>query len=611
MRLVDLVRRARDVRVVVDATTGSLDLEPFLHLPGSVAYTRDSGDSELGTGVLALGMIGPDLLLHGAPSDLGRMLARLRPGAQAVVVLGYEAAELPTHLLLDGLVAARAQILWATSLGYEQLRHGLLLACSDALLPGYDWTGRAVPRGVTTDLRRANEAVLSDLVNRGLRARLLDRAQATRVDPGWGRSGRPVPVEPARERLADVTDDRDQLLRSLRRARQRVDLLEARVAMLESSTSLKLGRAMIAAARRPGRESLRLPADLYAMWRGRRQRPAGSRPSHTRPPAQPVVADDSLHLVHRPLAVTPRRLVLAGILHNDTAAQLSPDAVVNRLLPHDGPALVERTHPHAVVVQASACTGAGPWALTGSGGAPDLDRRLDAVVSAARAGQRPTVLWRDVTLAEAPGLSRFAWDAQLDADSGVSLAARALAGAGREELRRIFLGSATRLRLSAIAAVAGAPDPLDERRVAVVADPHDGSAAARLTEQVLAQRHRPVEVVVPTAADPRWFAELAASGLAVRAGAPITAPWVADWTDPGPDRPPTHLLDLVCAQEGTGADAVGFVAAAAGDGSGDYTFVPELVPQLVRRSLYLSDLPPQTWSQRGYRLAAIRGGAAP
>ena len=41
--------------------------------------------------------------------------------------------------------------------------------------------------------------------------------------------------------------------------------------------------------------------------------------------------------------------------------------MVNRLLPHDGRLLVRRTDPDVLVVQLSACTGDGPWWLTGTG----------------------------------------------------------------------------------------------------------------------------------------------------------------------------------------------------------------------------------------------------
>jgi hypothetical protein len=381
--------------------------------------------------------------------------------------------------------------------------------------------------------------------------------------------------------------------------------------MLESSTSLRLGQALVAAARTPGRGSLRLPRELYGLWRSRARSvaPPTATSASTRPTDEG--AGDGLHLAHRSVSFGTRRLEIAGVLRPDTTAAIGADAVVNRLLPHDGRMIVERTHPDAVVVQVSACTGTGPWALAGTGAAPDLDRRLHEILGTARASGRAAVLWRDVPLSAAPGLARLGWDAVVELDAGVSPGTRARAGATRTELRRLFVADAIRLRLSAIARTVDAPDPLDERRVTVLAAPGDDADAARLTEQVLRQEHRPSEVLVPRAG--RWLTGVAAAGVAVRTGPDARYPWIADWTDLDAERPPTHLLDLVCAQECTGADAVGFVAGATGDDLGDlgaYVFVPTLTPRLTRRSLHRSGMPPDSWSRRGYRLLGIRGDAA-
>ena len=49
----------------------------------------------------------------------------------------------------------------------------------------------------------------------------------------------------------------------------RVQILEARVAALEASTSLRVGRAVTDAARKPGKGVVGLPRELYRMWRHR------------------------------------------------------------------------------------------------------------------------------------------------------------------------------------------------------------------------------------------------------------------------------------------------------------------------------------------------------
>jgi hypothetical protein len=315
--------------------------------------------------------------------------------------------------------------------------------------------------------------------------------------------------------------------------------------------------------------------------------------------------DARLHLAHRALAAAPRdRLVVAGVFTDDTVADFASDAHVSRLLPHDGRLLLERTDPDALVVQLSACTGAGPWSLTGTGLAPDLDRALAGLLAQTRASGRASVLWRDGPAASAPGLARFAWDAVIDGDTGVRLSRTDPAGAGRRRLRTLFRDHSTRVRLSRLAALVGAPDPLDGRRVAVLAAPGGAVDCARLVKQALGQEHRPAEVVVP---DPSRQAleELTAAGVTVRTGPPA-APWVADWNDLSDDRPATLLLDLLCAQEYSGADAVGHA-----DADDDYVFVPALRPALVRRSLHLSGVPPQAWASRGHWLFAVRAKELP
>ncbi|MGW0627168.1 hypothetical protein [Streptomyces sp. NPDC002758] len=598
MRLTDLLHPHLDgVTTVVDATTGGLRLEPYLHLPPGVALSRD--ERPIGKGELVLLSYGPDPDLHGTEDDCLAVLERMRPGGRGLLLFGHR--EPPYHRLLDPLVTHGCQVLRAAPLGYVHLHAGAVFARTDELLPPHDWFGRPVPSdGFATALRIADEYVFADLASRSLRARVLDLEQRAEEAE---RAREAVHEDGLAERLAAAVREKERLAADLRGARDRVGVLEARVTMLEGSTSLRVGRALVSAARRPGRGMAGLPRELYGLWRGRRRTAKRSVPAKTPAAvdgAALAASDDRLHLVHRALSSAPRdRLVIAGILTDHTAEDFAADAVVNRLLPHDASLLVQRTDPDAVVVQLSACTGEGPWSPAGTGLAPDLDRTLAAVLTEARALGRATVLWRDGPAAAAPGLTRLAWDAVLDTDTGVRLSRLDPAEHGRERLWEAFRQDSTRVRLAELARLTGAPDPLDGRRVAVLAAPRDRTDAARLVAQVLGQHHRPSEVVVP---DPAGLEELDGAGVTVRTGPP-TAAWVADWTDPAEDRPDTLLLDLMCAQEHSQADALGRTAA-----DDDYTFVTELTrPLLVRRSLHHAGTPPETWSGAGYRLFAVRG----
>ncbi|MFD7406780.1 hypothetical protein ACFV7R_29805 [Streptomyces sp. NPDC059866] len=597
MRLTDLLHPHLDgVTTVVDATDGGLNLEPYLHLPDGVALHH--GEQAVGEGELVLLSYGPDPALHGTEADCLAVLQRMRPGARGLIVLGHRGPELPYHRLLDALVTHHCQVLRAAPLDYVHLHAGAVFARTDELLPPHDWFGRPVPsEGFATALRIADEYILADLVSRSLRARVLDLERT--LEEAEGARG-PAHQDGLAERLAAAVREKEQLAATLRGSRERIGVLEARVAMLEGSTSLRVGRALVSAARSPRRGAARLPRELYGLWRGRaRTRPA---PPHTAPQAaaREAAPDGRLHLAHRAFASTPRdRLVIAGVLTDSTAADFAADAVVNRALPHDGRLIVQRTDPDALVVQLSACTGDGPWSLTGTGLAPDLDRKLAGLLTEARAAGRSCVLWRDGPASAAPGLTRLAWDTVLDTDTGVRLASLDPVADGRQRLREVFRTDSTRVRLSELARRVGAPaDPLAERRICVLAAPQDRADVARLAAQVLGQVHRPAEVVVP---DPTGLDELTAAGVTVRTGEPL-APWVADWTDPAEDRPDTLLLDLMCAQEYSGADAVGSTLAA-----DDYTFVPELRPLLVRRSLLTSGVPPELWARQGHPLFAWCG----
>ncbi|MFG2022610.1 hypothetical protein [Streptomyces sp. NPDC048825] len=601
MRLTDLLHPHLDgVTTVVDATAGGgLRLDRYVHLPPGVRLSTH--EQPIGPGQLVLLSYGPDPKLHGDEAACLAVLQRMRPGGRGLILFGHDGLELPYHRLLDHLVTHRCQVLRASALGYTRLHAGAVFACTEELLPLHDWFGRPVPSdGLATQLRVVGEYVLADFASRALRARTLDlerTAEETARALEAARDGGTA------EHLAAVTREKAQLDSALRGARDRVALLEARVAMLDGSTSLRAGRALVAAARSPGRGMVRLPRELYGMWRGR-GRGTAARPAavpQTRE-ADAAVPDGRLHLAHRGFSSAPRdRLVIAGVLGDSTAEDFAAYAVVNRLLPHDGRLLVERTDPDALVVQLSACSDAiGPWSLTGTGLAPDLDRSLAELVGQAEALGRKSVLWRDAPTSGAPGLAHLAWDAVIDGDTGVRLSGLDPVADGREGLWEAFRHAGTRVRLSRLARLVGAPDPLDRRRVAVLASPRDDSDIARLTDQMLRQVHRPAEVVVP---DPAGAAldELTAAGVAVHAGEP-TAPWVADWTDLSVDRPDTLLLDLMCAQEYSGADAVGHTPA-----DDDYAFVPDLRPALVRRSLFLAGTSADTWFRKGHRLFAVRG----
>jgi len=184
----------------------------------------------------------------------------------------------------------------------------------------------------------------------------------------------------------------------------RVRILEARVAALEASTSLRVGRAVTDAARKPGKGVVTLPRELYRMWRHRgapnvvtsvdaRERPMFS-------------ARDEDRLIAGSVRT---RLIVAGVLSSAAEESLGRVAHVVPLMPHDAALVLDTADVDLVVVDAAAGAPGGPWAYLGVPGMPDRERALLGLVEVARGRGRPVVL-----LGTSPGLAGLGWDATVE-----------------------------------------------------------------------------------------------------------------------------------------------------------------------------------------------------
>ncbi|MBC6460900.1 hypothetical protein [Actinomadura sp. HBU206391] len=210
--------------------------------------------------------------------------------------------------------------------------------------------------------------------------------------------------------------------RALRDREARLREAQTRLAALEGSTALQVGRRLAAAARKPRRNLVRLPGDLYRLAKGRE--PGTAVPEVSPPPSigWPVlraeVGQDERLLFGA--SARPRdRLIIAGVLTAEARQAFSAVADVIGFSPHDAGVVVDDVDPDLVIVEAAACTAGGPWAYLGDPAATDKQRSLNAVFDAARARGRPVVLWRNARCA--PGLEALAWDAIEDCDLGVPL----------------------------------------------------------------------------------------------------------------------------------------------------------------------------------------------
>ncbi len=243
---------------------------------------------------------------------------------------------------------------------------------------------------------------------------------------------------------AGLAAERERLSRQLRDTRVQLAMTQTRLSALEQSSTMKFGRTIANAAKKPWPRGALLPRDLYKLWRDRGAPKSGAQNaanalaqaqladlkgnggrflSQLTAPGVLSLGDPALELTGIAGAGTAR-LVITGAISALGCATLAPDAVVHPLLPHDADILVEATGADLVLVQASALLPGEPWAYATDPAAADRGRRLARMIVMARALGKPVVLVRDVPHSLMPGIGWLAasCDAVLDGGLGVQLA---------------------------------------------------------------------------------------------------------------------------------------------------------------------------------------------
>ncbi|WP_425567563.1 hypothetical protein [Salinactinospora qingdaonensis] len=209
----------------------------------------------------------------------------------------------------------------------------------------------------------------------------------------------------------------EQLRRALADREAQLQEAQARLAALEGSTSLQVGRALTSAAKRPGRGIVRLPRDLFRLWRG-----AGESRSATAG-AAPVRSFDTERPEARLLAGTAGsrdgRLVVAGVLSAHARAALEPYAHVVALRPHDTQVTFDTIDADVVLVSASAAAPGTVWSHVGDPAVADRTRALSWLLAAAAARSIPSVLVADAPAP--PALADLGFDHVHNGDLGVPL----------------------------------------------------------------------------------------------------------------------------------------------------------------------------------------------
>jgi hypothetical protein len=241
---------------------------------------------------------------------------------------------------------------------------------------------------------------------------------------------------------AGLAAERERLARQLRDTRLQLAMTQARLAALEQSASMRFGRTVANAAKRPWPRGALLPRDLYRLWRDRGVPKSGAANAATALASaqltdltgagerflSALTAPGALSLSDPGLALSgaaeASSLVITGALSALGCVTLFPDAVVHPLLPHDADVVLEGTGADLVLIEAAALLPGAPWAYATDPAAADRGRRLARMIVMARALGKPVILVRNVPAFLMPGIGWLAssCDAVLDDGLGVQLA---------------------------------------------------------------------------------------------------------------------------------------------------------------------------------------------
>jgi hypothetical protein len=419
MRIVDLLHPHLDgITAVVNAYAGDIELGSYLHLPSGVTREALAGDDEgrWSASTLVVGLVGPDAALHTSVEGFLRLLPRFTLGTRGLLLSGFRTEELPVHLLVSGLVAGSCQIRQVASLGYAHIHSGIAFECVGSLQPLLDYFGNGpgvALDGLAAQLRVVNEYRLTDFVSRSVRASAA-AAPLPAAQPAADPAGSPLRLESAR-RIEDLQSANRGLEARVREFESQLRRARERVTALETSATYRLGKTLAEAARRPGKDTLKLPVRVWRLYQNR------AVPQATTPPPAPLEIEPAaapggrldpesrLLLAWSTAQIVPKTtLSVAGVWTEETLQALSVDCVANTLGPNDALLILERTQPDLVLIEAAAGRAGHPWAAMGTPIGAERDRRLADILDHAHGIGVPVVFWWNIPPGEAPGLAHLA-----------------------------------------------------------------------------------------------------------------------------------------------------------------------------------------------------------
>ena len=436
---------------VVDASTGSRDLAAFFDR-NVVRVTRDHSLESVPSDHLLVLTLGPDPRVHGSSADAIASAGRVQAGGRALVLLGWPPADLATTDVAERLAALDLACVLAAATSYPDLPIALLVerrpAESPDLSPGDAVGDRAA--AIRRDLSMAAAEWLAEEVAT-LTVRLTARGAAT--DPVV--------------RVAELTRERGALAASLRKSEAELASTREQLDMLERSAQMRLGRAMVDAAKNP-RTAVRLPREAVRMWRVRGGR-AGLAQARAKSEAAAesdevkVEVDVDRLMAWRSVDLAPRTgMSVLGVIQPDTLSVLSSAAVVERAKPDDLLELFHRSDPDIVLIETAVSEPSSPWAYLGNAAASEREARLLGVLDAAQATERPVVLWRNTPVHETAALGDLAGRCDLVVDSAPARSGGTTWSVGVSLAQSVALGADASARTALL--YAGGLDQRDSAR---------------------------------------------------------------------------------------------------------------------------------------------------
>jgi len=430
---------------VIDAATGDVDVEAFVALPGlSVVQMGEAIGPDgrtLDDRALVVVTAGPDARYHGTAEAAIAVIDQVAPGGSVLLMLGWPAADLRTLELAQTLAAAGLDPDQVVATPYRRLPMAVLARRTRSVGSADSVDEEAVHAFEQAFAQVAAQRLAEEVVQ--LKARLTARGDD--ADPML--------------RVAELTRERAELAAALRQAQGQLRSVERKVASLEGSTSMRVGRALIGAAKNP-RAGMKLPREAYRMWRLRGGRAGVAKARGTTPASDEVMGSPEVRrlVAWRGSSLEPRdRLSVVGVLRPGTAATLGRHAFVSTTTPDDAVAVIERSDPDLVLIETAVGGASTPWSYLGDAAATERERRLLGLVEAAQSAGRPVVLWRNTPVHLTAALDDFAARCDLVVDSAPARSGGTPWSVGVSLAEAVDLGIASDQRSTVL--YAGGHDP--------------------------------------------------------------------------------------------------------------------------------------------------------